>query len=159
MCAKHKHSGRKVVFASVIGQDLTGIVDDCLTADGKIELIEAAKKYAKDVDDMNLASLGAVKAKSNPAKYKKMGQKDLQFVETARKFLPFIDGCTLSNETDWFTRFKVSYPCWFPPYSTSSVYFDSDNMSKRKAFIVCIAWAWAHHSRQTGTVCPYDLKV
>ena len=90
---------------------------------------------------------------------KKWGQKDLQFVETARKFLPDIDGCTLSNETDWFTRFKVSYPCWFPPYSTSSVYFDSDNMSKRKAFIFCIAWAWSHHFRQSGTVCPYDMKV
>ena len=42
-----------------------------------------------------------------------MGAKDLHFAELARKYLPEnVAECSLSNEADWHTRSKCTYPTW-----------------------------------------------
>jgi hypothetical protein len=49
------------VFGSVIGSDIGGLVDDCLTPDAKIEMMDAAKAYAKAVEDMSFAAVAPKK--------------------------------------------------------------------------------------------------
>jgi hypothetical protein len=153
---------RPVVFGSVLGADVSGLVDDVLCPDAKQEMVEAARRYSKAIDDMQasaLAKRGAVKPVGGSKKKKKMGEKDLQFVEMSRKYLPLQSegGCNLTNEVDWHTRFKIEYPTWTPPHGTSASYDEKIQGSKRQAMIFCVTWAWSHHERQTGEVCPYDL--
>lgn len=49
------------MFGSVIGSDVGGFVDDCLTSDAKIEMMDAAKAYAKAVEDMSFAAVAPKK--------------------------------------------------------------------------------------------------
>ena len=45
--AKRSLKKKRIVFGSVIGSEVGGLVDDCLTPDAKAEMIDAAKAYAK----------------------------------------------------------------------------------------------------------------
>ena len=88
-----------------------------------------------------------------------MGAKDLHFAELARKYLPEnVAECSLSNETDWHTRFKCTYPTWLPPHQISASYEDADPTTKRAAMVHCVSWAWSHHEVQTGELCPWGLS-
>ena len=49
------------MFGSVIGSDIGGLVDDCLTPDAKIEMMDAAKAYAKAAEDMSFAAVAPKK--------------------------------------------------------------------------------------------------
>ena len=55
---------RPVVFGSVLGTDVSGLVDDVLCPDAKKEMVDAAQKYAKTIDDMQASAL----AKRGPVK-------------------------------------------------------------------------------------------
>ena len=59
-----KFNDRKVVFASIIGQDLTGLCNDCLTPDSKAKLVVTANSYGKAIDEMQAASLATIKPKA-----------------------------------------------------------------------------------------------
>lgn len=61
------------MFGSVIGSDIGGLVDDCLTPDAKIEMMDAAKAYAKAVEDMSFAAVAP--KKNNGKVVKQMGEK------------------------------------------------------------------------------------
>ena len=80
---------RKVVFAIVFGQDLSGICDVCLNTDAKAELVDTAKTYVTAVDEMQATSLTTIKPKKGVYKKKKKmsKQKDLHSFNTAKKVL------------------------------------------------------------------------
>jgi hypothetical protein len=52
---------KKIVFGSVIGSEVGGLVDDCLTPDAKAEMIDAAKAYAKAVEEFEYSSVAPKK--------------------------------------------------------------------------------------------------
>ena len=83
---------RPVVFGSVLGADVSGLVDDVLCPDAKQEMVEAARRCSKALDDMHASALAkrppAKTAGAKAKKKKKLGEKDLLFVEMSRKDLP-----------------------------------------------------------------------
>jgi hypothetical protein len=108
---------------------------------------------------MEFGAVPKAKAKAVAKKKKKCAEKDLLAVESARRLLPEIGGCTINIETEWHLRFKVAYPTWEPPYGTSMCYQEDDKLGKKTAMLFCLTWAWTHHERQTGEICPYDLTI
>ena len=144
----------------MLGTDVAGLVDDVLCPVTRQEMLDAAKRYSKAIDDMHASALAKKPAKETrgpKAKKKKLGEKDLQFVEMSRKYLPLVEGCTLTNEVTWHTRFKIEYPTWLPPHGTSASYQDTDPASKRTAMLSCVSWEWTHQERQTHQSCPFEL--
>ena len=92
-----------------------------------------------------------------PKKKKKMGVKDKETLEKARTYLP--PGASLSEETEWHTRFKADYPALrLPPYKSAS-YDPLDVKSKRAALSTVLEWAWGEHTFKTGDECPYNFDV
>ena len=162
LCLKRGWKSRKVVYGTVIGSaDIASMVDDCCSPDQKLEIVEAAKTFQKQVDAMKEVLPPAAKAKAaaKGKKAKKFGMKDLDVLEAAKKLLPDgVDGCTLTLETEWHTRWKIVYPTRFPPGQTSCCYTEGDANSRRSALFFCLQWAWTHHEIQTNAVCPWDFS-
>ena len=154
----------KLVFGTVINQDgFDDLVADCMTPDMKQDLIDSAKQYQKSVDAMRALAVDlkpAAKAAA-PKKKKKCGAKDLLCQELAKKYLPVITGCSITQETEWHTRWKVSYPTAVLPCTTSACYEDKEEKSMRSAMLYCITWAWAQHELATdgNEVCPFELSA
>ena len=155
----------KVDCHSVIAQEgLEGFVDDIVDPDTKADVKEEAANYLKHVKAMKLAAIPKAKAKgkAGPApKKKRCGAKDLMMCELARKYLPQLEACTLSNETEWHTRFRCFYPTLLPPGQTSAMYNEDDDKSKKAAMVFCLAWAWQEHELATdgAEICPWDLTL
>jgi hypothetical protein len=158
---RHKKHKGALVFGSVLADmSVTDIADDVIDHDLKMDLVAAAKDYHKHVEAMELAAVPKAKpAGPAPKKKRKFAQKDLLVLDAATKLLPEVDGCSITIETLWHLRFKVNYPTWEPPFGTSMCFNDEDPTSKRIAMLFCLTWAWTHHERQEGVVCPYDLSV
>ena len=123
------------------------------------EAQQDAETFAKQVEAVkktHFAAAGA-KAKAVGKKKKVLAPKDAAALERARQFIPVRAGCALSQETHWHSRWKITYPTAFPPYSKGSPYKADDAASVRAALIDVLSWAWAHHESQVGEQCPYDL--
>ena len=83
-----------------------------------------------------------------------MGEKYLTFVDFARKYLPpSVAECSLSNETDWHTRFKVTYPTWLPPHQTSASAPNNSNSLDPAGHEVR---AGALHETVAATTLPHE---
>ena len=127
----------------VSNEGLDGLVDDVVDPDTKHDIIESAKAYAKSIEKIKLMAVPKAKPKVAPGaahkKKKKVGAKDLAMVAFARKYLPIVagGGCTLTNETEWHTRYKVEYPSLVPGCGSTSASYEEDcNLSKRKGYAV-----------------------
>ena len=111
-----------VVFGSVISDmSVADIADDCITHDMKEEIVANAKAYHKAVEALEFGAVALAKPAAAPKKKRKYANKDLMALESAQKLLPVIEGCTINIESLWHLRFKVTYPCWEPPYGTQYV--------------------------------------
>ena len=154
---------KKLPFHSVCANPgAEGLVEDCIDHDSRQELLEQAAKYAKHVEALKVSALpkAKAKAKGRAMKKKKCGAKDLEMIEACRKYLPDALGCAISNETEWHTRFKITYPTLTLPDQTSACYEEDDPKSKRFAIVFCLSWAWEEHERlNPGETCPWDLSL
>ena len=142
----------KVDCHSVIAQEgLEGFVDDIVDPDTKADVKEEAANYLKHVKAMKLAAIPKAKAKgkAGPApKKKRCGAKDLMMCELARKYLPQLEACTLSNETEWHTRFRCFYPTLLPQGKLQRCIAKTMTNLKRQL------WCSASHGRGRNTSSP-----
>jgi len=149
---------KRLPFQSVLTQEgIDTLVDEVMPHDAKAELMGAAKEYKKYVESVKTAAVAKAKAKAKPAagrKKKKCGEKDLLVCELGRKYLPIAPECSLTNETEWHTRFKATYPCLSPPDQTSICYEEGCNVSKRAAMLFCVNWAWVEHTKKQRKNAP-----
>lgn len=107
--------------------------------DEKKELVDAKVKYDKHVAALKALSLKAkpkAKEGARAPKKRKCGEKDLLMVEIAKKYLPTAPFTTVTTETEWHTRFRVTYPTAVLPNSTSCCYDDKREKSKRGGYVV-----------------------
>lgn len=119
--SRHNLKFKKLPFQSIVAQSgIEHLVDEVVDPDSKRELVEDAAKYAKHVEALKAVAMPKAKAKAVPKNVRNADQKDLEVVDAARKFLPLVPGCALSNETEWHTRFKVTYPAPWLPDPTSA---------------------------------------
>jgi hypothetical protein len=154
-------STKRLPFHSVLTQEgIETLVDEVLPHDAKAEIVGAAKDYKKYVEAVRTAAVAKAKPKAKAAakKKKKCGEKDLLVCELGRKYLPEAVDCGLTNETEWHTRFKATYPALAPPFQTSMCYEEGCNVSKRAAMLFCVQWCWTEHTRKTEEECPWDLS-
>lgn len=79
-------------------------------------------------------------------------------VEVARTFLPSAKGCSLTKETHWHFRWKVTYLVKpDPPFSHSQGWVKGDREGCSRALRAVLAWAWREHSSQTGADLPFEF--
>jgi hypothetical protein len=74
----------------------------------------------------------------------------------AKKYLPKVKGVVLQpypNER----RYQICYPTLAPPRSKVERWSADQGVTEAMALKVCLAWAWAHHSAQTGEQCPFEF--
>ena len=153
----------RLPFPSVLMQEgVETLIDEVMPHNAKAEMMDAAKGYKKYVESVKMAAVGKAKAKPKAGpvrKEKKCGEKDLLVCELGRKYLPLgVPECGLTNETEWHTRFKATYPSLSPPFQTSMCYEEGCNISKRAAMLFCVQWCWTEHTRKTDAECPWDLS-
>lgn len=79
--------------------------------------------------------------------------------DSLRPFLPQVQGCSLTLEQKWHTRWKVCYLQGQPTFSFSRVYNPDTPGACEAAAMACIAWAWGKHTEATGEECPLDLTA
>ena len=133
------------------------LVADVIDHDEQQELADEHEKYIKSLVTVKAAAVP--KAKANPlAKKKKFGHDDLLMLEMANSYLPEVAGCSITNETLWHTRYRVTYPTKYLPDNTSASYDEHDEGSRRSAMLFCVAWAWGQHEEASGEPCPWDLS-
>jgi len=77
----------------------------------------------------------------------------------ARKYAPPVSGCTITKDTRWHNRWAITYPTKVPPRSHSRSWGDESAKGSHQCMLECLAWAWAHHTADTGEPCPWQLDV
>jgi uncharacterized membrane protein YgcG len=77
-------------------------------------------------------------------------------IETIRRFLPVIGGCSITKDTIRHYRWVISYPRAAPPFSVSRV-FVGEGKCQRSALIFCLQHVWKWHLEDVGAVCPWDF--
>jgi hypothetical protein len=157
-CMKFKPKFETCLTAETV-EAHADLMDDSMTTD----CLKAVKVYAEAVAAMKASSLAA-KAKAGIGvglagaagkKKKVIGAKDHMGLAAAKKFLP--DGATLSMETEWHTRWKISFPKGLnPPFAKSASFADNPE-AKRKSLLHVLTWAWTRAAEVDGTPCPWDL--
>jgi hypothetical protein len=140
---------------------LSSFADDLIDHDEKKEFVDAKVKYDKHVAALKALTLKAkpkAKAGARAPKKRKCCEKDLIMVEIAKKYLPTSPFTTITTESEWHTRFRVTYPTAVLLNSTSCCYDDKCEKSKREAMLFCLRWAWKEHTFLTEEVCPWELE-
>ena len=92
--------------------------------------------------------------KKKAAKVKKFAHTDSESAAAAQKYKPDIAGCVLSLESEWHCRWKISYPCLVPPFTTSAMLEETDAKDSRRALYVVLKWAWEQHKKSMVWSAP-----
>jgi len=74
----------------------------------------------------------------------------------AKKYLPKVKGVVLQPYPSE-RRYQIYYPTLAPPRSKVERWTADQGVTEAMALKVCLAWAWAHHSAQTGEQCPFEF--
>ena len=114
MATRHSVS---LAFASVLTPEGINSCSEVLGDDSVDDMKEEVQAYLKKVAAAKVATpkpAGKAKAK---ARVRKVGRKDHETLNQAKKFLPDLAGVTLCLQTDWHIRWRVEYPRDVPPYS------------------------------------------
>ena len=149
-----------VKFDSILeAEGLDRLVADIVDPDESKDIVQSAKAYAKECEIVKTIAIASAKpaAKSKALRKKKMAQKDLNALESAKKYLPVVLGCNLSIESDWHLRWRVSYPTPQIPDNASRCFEENDMDDMRQALLFCLRWAWAQHLNIAKEPCPWDL--
>eukprot|EP00971_Amphidinium_carterae_P136097 2696796-Amphidinium_carterae.2 len=77
-------------------------------------------------------------------------------LEVLRTLIPQIEGCKITVETHWHTRYRGHYARG-NPRSTSKCW--GEKVSERDAALHVVRWLWSRHHHFTGDQGPYDLEV
>ena len=89
---------------------------DVLVSSTTKEVREELKSYMKKVEAPNLVMPKPKTSGTAKSKKKKVWTpKDYKTAIAAQPFKPPHPECYLSLETEWHPRWKISYPCRFPP--------------------------------------------
>ena len=147
------------IYSSVLRAEGVGdLVLDCVDGDTKEELRKHVNDYKKYIDSAKAAMPKPQAAPKQAMKKTKCADKDMTMVALMKNYLPDVDGCTVSQETEWHARFKVTYPSLLPPGFTGRCYDESCPNSKRAAAQYCLSWAWAEHVHKFPEIeCPWDF--
>jgi hypothetical protein len=70
--------------------------------------------------------------------------------DALRFLLPSLPGCSMTPETEWHLRWRVTYP---GVKATSLVFHDEE--SEIAAVACLLDWAWEEHTKATGAVSPF----
>ena len=126
-------------------------------ADGSVVLKEM-KKYKARVAAFKAEASAYSASQSKGVRKKKIGAKDHLAVENARSYLPVgITGCTLSMQTEWHTRWRVTYPRLVAPFEASASFHDP--ASQRSTLQEMLRWVWEAHTAKEKVACPWDLDA
>jgi hypothetical protein len=154
-----KRHAFKLKFETVLTPELVSQAAEFLGDSTTKEMHQEVVAYAKKVAAAKMAA-PAPKAKAGAKKTaakKKFAPKDYESLAAAQKYKPPCPGCMLSIETEWDSRWKITYPTLLPPMSHSASY-DPDNMpSMRRALFTVLKWAWAHHEKAGGEPCTFNF--
>jgi hypothetical protein len=148
----------KVKFKTVLTPEIVVRSGDLLGDSTTKEMTEELLNYVKKVEAQKSV---LPKPKADPKKksrQKVLAAKDHETLHAAQKYKPQVEECVLSMETQWHCRWKVSYPCDVPPFSSSAPYDDKDPKSCRAALYQVLRWVWHEHTLKTEEVCPWNLE-
>jgi hypothetical protein len=149
-------------FKTNLNMDAIDACGEVLGSSTTREMRDELKAYMKKVEAAKLVTPAAkpkAKAGAKTAKKKVWAPKDYETALAAQAFKPPHPECYLSLETEWHPRWKISYPCRFPPYCFSSPYDPDKPVTKRTGLFLALKWAWAEHEAQELGACPYVFET
>ena len=150
-----KRHAVKVVIPSELTPDNISTCDQLLGDAECIESIEETKAYLKKIETAKTVTPMAKPKPVAKSRLKKVGKKDYETIAAAQQFKPDVPSCELTQYSEWDTRWRISYPVEYPPFSHSCVFVEGDPKGSRRALFECLKWAWTHHTRMTNTACPW----
>ena len=156
------------LLSGVVAQD---DIEELSKAKNKINH-RAQRKLQRERDEREAKTKGKAKSKakgkssssSAPSRKRKLahdGTLELpenQSLEHYSAFLPQVHGCTMSVQTMWHTRWRVSYPNFRPPFTKACNFEATDPKSIHNAVVSCIRWCWKMHVENDGQTCPWELN-
>ena len=148
----------KQVIPSELNEDTINSCDQLLGDAETKETVDNTRAYLKKLEAAKMVT-PLPKAKALPkARQRKCGKKDHESVDAAQKYKPEVAGCELSQYSEWDVRWRIAYPVDFPPFSHSCVFAEDNLKASREALFEVLRWAWTHHTRLTGEICPWNFE-
>eukprot|EP00971_Amphidinium_carterae_P112850 2234813-Amphidinium_carterae.2 len=77
-------------------------------------------------------------------------------LEVLRTLIPQVEGCKITVETHWHTRYRGHY-AQGNPRSTSKCW--GEKVTEKEAALHVVRWLWSRHAHFTGEQVPYDLGL
>jgi hypothetical protein len=160
---RHFKSSAKPLYQTFLSTEAVQSCADVLGESNTAEVVKEMNEYKRKVDAMksmtfgpSSSATGDAKPEDNNKAKKKMGVKDKDHLDLTRAYLP--PGATLSLETEWDTRFRVTYPTLFLPAAIGKSYDETSAVSRRAAVSYLCVRAWKQHIlKKPNEVCPYKL--
>lgn len=155
------------VFSDPANAELAeGVLDDD-------EVLEVKARISKSRSTSNLADKCAAsvatargsKAASSAPNARPLGRKPLPAVpigqttysvEVMNSYCPPVQGCKITLEDKWHSRYRVRCPK-APPNQTSKCFGGASGTTEHDAVVFCLTWAWNVHAQVTSQSCPYEL--
>ena len=148
----------KAKFSTILTPEMVTQAGGLLGDSTCKEMTEELISYCKKVEaEKNLLPKPKAESKKKP-RQKVLAAKDHESWAAAQKYKPAIEDCTLSMETEWHCRWKITYPRDLPPYSNSAPYDDKDPASCRQALYAVLRWAWQNRTEKTKEPCPWNFE-
>ena len=149
----------KLPFATALTTEALVKAHEILDDAGAKEALQELQTYiAKVESDKALLPKPKVAAKGKKKK-KALAPKDCESRDKAARFAPPIAGCNLSLETEWHSRWRITYPVDEPPFCCTSSFKPECNADKKRALFEVLRWAWREHTKNSEVECPWDLAL